>query len=163
MLTLLTFLLIALSQREPDGRQLAERPAPKDLITVSGCVAQPPRTGSLSKEAGGGTSAAPNTAGIEANSNEPVDAFVLLDATPLKSGTENGRRDARTSYALQGHEAELATHRGHRVEIVGHPMPPPPAASSKSGGTPQRIQVQSIKMLQVQCSAAPVTREGGRP
>jgi len=162
MLTLLTFLMIALSQREPDGRQLSEQPTHKDLVTVSGCVAQPPRTGSLSKETAGGTSAAPNTAGIEANSNEPVDAFVLLDATPLKSGSDKDRRDTRTSYALQGHEAELATHRGHRVEIVGRPVPPTPGASSKTGGTPQRIEVQSIKMLQMQCSAAPPPREEGR-
>jgi len=159
MLTLFTILMIALSQREPDGRRLSEQPTHNDLITVSGCVAQPPRTGSLSKETG--TSAAPNTAGIEANSNEPVNAFVLLDATPLKSGSEDVRRGTRTSYALQGHEAELATHRGHRVEIVGRQMPPP-AASAKTGGTPQRIEVQSIKMLQAQCSATPVPRDGGR-
>jgi len=122
-------------------------------VTVSGCVAQAQRTGSLSDDTGTSTAVTPNTTGVEANSAEPLSGYVLLNATPASSGSSaDGARAERTSYALQGHESELATHRGHRVEVVGYLVPLPGTASSKTiaAGT-RRIAVQSIKMLETRC------------
>ena len=94
-------------------------------VTVSGCLAQAARTGSSTDDAGIGTTATPNTAGVEANSGDPVNAYVLLDATPITTRSED-RRDRRTTYGLQGREFELAGHRGHRIEVCR----PPPTISS---------------------------------
>jgi len=143
--------------------QSADNPRPPQVsrgtpVTVSGCVAQPPRTGSLAGEPSGATPATPNTAGVEANSNEPVKTFVLLDAVPVTKGSGTSSRGARTSYGLQGHEADLATHRGHRVEIVGYLLPSPPEAASTNAKAPPRLEVTSIKMLNPQCSAEGVPR-----
>src|SRR4051812_175076 len=129
-MSILTTLLIAASALGQSAGKAVPEASSQNQVTVSGCVSQPPRTGSLANETAGATSATPNTAGIEANSSEPVNAFVLLDATPFKKGPGEASLDARTSYALQGHEAELAVHRGHRVEIVGYLMPSPPRGSS---------------------------------
>jgi hypothetical protein len=126
-------------------------------VTVSGCLAQAARTGSLSDDAGIGTTATPNTAGVEANSGDPVNAYVLLDATPITTRSED-RRDRRTTYGLQGREFELASHRGHRIEVVGELLPsaPPLTTSEKvPAAATQRIRVVSIKMLSTRCPATP--------
>ena len=158
MSILIALLIAAWPLGETSGAQAPQQPGPGELVTVSGCVAQPSRTGSLLSDTAGATPApaTPNTAGIEANSNEPVNAFVLLDATPYKKDPGGASHNTRTSYALQGREAELAVHRGHRVEIVGVLVLPP--ASSSAGQTPQRILVKSMKVLESQCSAAASSR-----
>jgi hypothetical protein len=120
-------------------------------------VTQAQRTGSLADETGAGTVPTPNTAGIEANSGEPLNVYVLLNATPIANGAAEEARAERTSYALQGLESELATHRGHHVQIVGRLSPLPPAAETSKAAvsTPQRIAVASIKMISVRCPDAP--------
>ena len=131
--------------------QLGER-----IVTVSGCIAQPSRTGSLTDDTGGGNVPSPNTAGVEANSSEPVNAYILLDATPAADGTRVPRKAGeRTSYSLQGLASELANHKGHRVEIVGQLLPRLPAVSSRKSpaATIERIAVQTIKMLSAQCES----------
>jgi hypothetical protein len=123
-------------------------------VTVSGCIAQAQRTGSLGGDTPAGTVVTPNTAGIEANSSEPVNAYVLLDATPV---AERGdRRGSRTTYALNGHEAELSTHQGHRVEIVGRleAVPQVTASSKTPPTTTRRIAVNSIKKIADRCPSA---------
>jgi hypothetical protein len=145
-------LLVTIAFQGPHNQdQLSDSQA----VTVSGCVAQAQRTGSLADETPTGTVATPNTAGIEANSGEPVNAYVLLDASPV--GERDARRGSRTSYALNGHEAELATHKGHRVEIVGRleAMPRATASSKMPATTIRRIAVSSIKMLADRCPSAP--------
>jgi len=158
-MSILTASVIVASALASPSYQAAAQAGPQNLVTVSGCVAQAPRTGSLVSETVAPAPATPNTAGIEANSNEPSNAFVLLDATPIKRDSAAGAPDRRTSYALQGRDAELANHRGHRVEIVGS-LTPARAGAPGAGETPQRIAVKSIKMLNTQCSAAGAPRRG---
>jgi hypothetical protein len=138
-----------LAAQDPDNL------SPRPVVTVSGCIAQAQRTGSLNDDTGTGNIASPNTAGVEANSSEPVNAYVLLDALPVAArGTARG--EARpTSYALQGLTSQLANHKGHRVETVGQLLPLLPAASDLKtpAGTIQRIAVRSVKMLATQCAA----------
>ena len=126
------------------------------VVKVSGCVAQAQRTGSLTDDTGAGNVPSPNTAGVEANSSEPLNAYILLDATPAAdAGGVNRGAGARTSYALQGLASELATHRGHRVEIVGQLLPRVAAVSGAKSpaAATQRIAVQTVKMLSAQCES----------
>ena len=132
----------------------------EQIVKVSGCIAQASRTGSLTDDTGAGNVPSPNTAGVEANSSEPVNAYLLLDATPPADGG-GVQRDAgkRTSYALQGLASELANHKGHRVEIVGQLLPRLSPVSGPKSPAPaiQRISVQTVKMLSAQCET-PQTR-----
>ena len=126
------------------------------VVTVSGCIAQASRTGSLTDDTGAGNVPSPNTAGVEANSSEPVNVYLLLDATPpAEGGSVQREAGERTSYALQGLASELADHKGHRVEIVGRLLPRVPAvAGPKSpAAATSRIAVQTVKMLSVQCDS----------
>jgi hypothetical protein len=126
------------------------------VVKVSGCIAQAQRTGSLTDDSGAGNVPSPNTAGVEANSSEPVNAYILLSATPVADGAGVHREAAaRTSYALQGLASELATHRGHRVEIVGQLLPRVAAVSGPKSpaAATQRIAVQTVKMLSAQCKS----------
>jgi len=79
--------------------------------------------GSLTDDTGAGNVPSPSTAGVEANSSEPVNAYMLLDATPAAGGGVQREAGERTSYALEGLASELANHKGHRVEIVGSCSP----------------------------------------
>jgi hypothetical protein len=123
-------------------------------VKVSGCVAQAQRTGSLTDDTRTGNVPSPNTAGVEANSSEPVNAYILLDATPVADGAQRPAGE-RTSYSLQGLASELANHRGHRVEIAGKLLPDLPAVSGPKSprAAIQRIEVQTIKMLSAQCGS----------
>jgi len=126
------------------------------VVKVSGCIAQAPRTGSLTDDTGTGNVPSPNTAGVEANSSEPVNAYILLDATPVVDGGGAQRETGeRTSYSLQGLASELANHEGHRVEITGQLLPRDSAVSGRKSpaAATQRIAVQTIKMISPQCGS----------
>ena len=99
----------------------------------------------------------PSTAGVEANSSEPVNAYMLLDATPPAGGGVQREAGERTSYALEGLASELANHKGHRVEIVGQLLPRLPAVSGPKSPAAaiQRIAVQTVKMVSAQCESRP--------
>jgi hypothetical protein len=120
-------------------------------VSIRGCVAPVQRDGSLAPKAG--TFATPNTAPMEANSPEPTGVFMLLDATPGAKAPTN----ARTTYALAGHESELAKLNGDRVEIVGSVIPVGAGRAEKGGAgadSIQRIRVASVKRIAGSCSAA---------
>jgi hypothetical protein len=128
-------------------------PAPASTITVTGCVAEAQRDGSTGAKATG-TQATPETAATEANNPNPTGRYQLLDAKPAIG--EPNKTDT-TAYALRGHEAELAKHVGHRVEIAGSLMaplaaklPPKSAATAEGVGT---VEVSSVKMVGTNCSA----------
>ncbi len=125
-------------------------------VKVSGCIAQAPRTGSLTDDTATGNVPSPNTAGVEANSSEPVNAYLLLDATPVVDGSGAQRETGeRTSYSLQGLTSELANHKGQRVEIEGQLLPRDSAESGRKApaAATQRIAVQTIKMIAQQCGS----------
>ena len=94
--------------------------------------------------------------GLRPNSSEPVNAYILVDATPAAEGTRDLREEGeRTSYSLQGLASELANHKGHRVEIVGQLLPRLPAVSGPKSPAAaiQRIAVQTVKMVSAQCES----------
>ena len=113
----------------------AQAPPGGEKVTVAGCLQRAERNGS----AGGtvvGTSASPNTAGVEANSGALVDAFLLSEATPVVAGVPqapaagatanapgttatgtSGKTDI-TTFGLSGREAELERHQGARLQVA---------------------------------------------
>ena len=111
--------------------------------------------GSLTDDTGAGNVPSPSTAGVEANSSEPVNAYMLLDATPPAGGGVQREVGERTSYALEGLASELANHKGHRVEIVGQLLPRLPAVSGPKSPAAaiRRIAVQTVKMVSAQCES----------
>jgi hypothetical protein len=60
-------------------------PAPTPTVSVTGCVAEVQRDGSLGDKATG-PQATPETAAIEANSPVPTGRYQRLDATPGRNG-----------------------------------------------------------------------------
>src|SRR5262245_26803257 len=108
-----------------------DQPAPRNF-KVSGCVTQAERTGSQADDAGAGVVATPNTAPTEANSAEPIDAYLLTNASVLPTGSADPKRSVPTSYALRGLEQELSTHKGHRVEVTGQLLPPRETAGAST-------------------------------
>jgi len=139
-------------------------PAPAPSISVTGCVAQVQRDGSLGAKASG-VQATPETAAIEANNPNPTDRYQLLDATPVVADTQPAEtatagtdKTDRTTYALRGHEKELAGHMGHRVQITGTLTPPLeaklPAKDAKTAEGIRTVEVASVKMVGTDCSPA---------
>ena len=136
--------------------------AEKSPISVVGCVAPAQRDGSLGPKPTLNPPP-PEAAAGEANNPEPTGRFMLLDAAPVAAGAaaapqadEKSARQTRTSYTLRGHEAELAKHVGHRVEVTGALMPPaeaklPSQAAATAEGI-RAVQVEAIKMLGTDCS-----------
>ncbi len=142
-------------------------PAQTPPVSVTGCVAEAQRDGSLGTKATG-PQATPDTATNEANnSSTPTNRYQLMDAPPLgadQKPTETGTagtaaKPIRTTYALRGQEQELAKHLGHRVEISGSLMPPLAAKlPSKDAATAEgvrTVQVTSVKMMGTDCTAKP--------
>jgi hypothetical protein len=127
-------------------------------ITVTGCVAEAQRDGSLGTKATG-PQATPETATNEANNPTPTNRYQLMDATSA-AGTA-GTADAKpvkTTYALRGHEQELAKHLGHRVEVAGSLAPSLaaklPAKEAAAAEGVRTVQVSSLKMIGTDCSPA---------
>ena len=136
----------------------SQTPPTNMTVTVSGCVTQAERNGSLADDTGTGISSTPATAPVDANTAQPVNAYLLTNAERIAAETEDTTKDAVTSYALVGHEQDMAKHKGHRVEIHGQLMPPRSGNDSTAGkiaaSNIQRIAVDAIKMLSVECPAA---------
>jgi hypothetical protein len=135
-------------------------PAPAPALTVTGCVAEVQRDGSLGPKATGTGATTPETAPMEANNPTPTNRYQLIDATPATPAVPAGSaaKPTKTTYALRGQEAELAKHVGHRVQIGGSLMAPlaskvPSKAASTADGT-RTVQVSSVKMVGSNCSVS---------
>jgi hypothetical protein len=147
----------------------AAPPATNAKVTARGCVSPAQRDGSLEARSAPSAAPGPDRAAFEANSGEFVNAFLLTDATlvngakPAGTGGTGAANTTDTymskpsSFTLQGLEAELEKHKGHRVEVVGTVMPP--TASAKGPITKaaaegiQRLRISSVKMLGTDCKA----------
>jgi hypothetical protein len=128
-------------------------PAPTPSVSVTGCVTEVQRDGSLATKATG-PQATPETAATEANNPAPTDRYQLVDATPAVGAA----KPAKTTYALRGQENELAKHVGHRVEVAGALLPPLaaklPAQAAATAEAVRTVQVKTVKMIGTDCSAA---------
>lgn len=139
------------------------KPASNPPVSVTGCVAQVQRDGSMGAK-GTGTTSTPETAPVDANSSDQTGRYQLLDATPLATDSQSaptptatsGAKPVRTTYTLRGQEGELAKHLGHRVQIAGSLLPPLetklPAPAAKTAEGVRTVQVASVKMMGTDCS-----------
>jgi len=146
-------------------------PAPGSSVSVTGCVAQVQRDGSMGAK-GTGTTSTPETAPVDANSPDQTGRFQLIDATPMgadgkpvaTAGEDKSAKPVRTTYALKGQETELVKHQGHRIEVTGSLMPPLeaklPAQVAKTAEGVRTIQVSAVKMVGTDCSPA---KEAAKP
>jgi hypothetical protein len=131
-------------------------PAPTPTVSVTGCVGEVQRDGSLGVKATG-SQATPDTAANEANNPTPTGRYQLNDATPAAGGAQ----PAKTTYALRGQEQELSKHLGHRVQITGALLAPLasklPAKSAATADAIRTVQVTGMKMVGTDCAARPDT------
>ena len=159
---------VSLSAQTAGPTHQPAAPAPGASVSVTGCVAQAQRDGSLGAKPTA-TEATPQTAADEANNPNPTGRYQLVDATPVGADQKpadasapgaagQSVKAAKTTYGLRGHEQELAKHLGHRVEIAGT-LAASPAAKlpSKTAATAEgtrALQVASIKMIGTNCSVS---------
>jgi hypothetical protein len=160
---LVAFVPVALAAQRPDR---APEPTQPNVI-VTGCVERAERNGSVGGTPVGTTAQSPNTADDEANSQEPVDRFLLTGAVvnPAAGGSGASTQATRgpqtaqelKAFALHGHEAELRSHAGHRVQVTGVLEPPRQPtrtrAEAASASGVQRLRVQSVRMIKASCAA----------
>jgi hypothetical protein len=119
-------------------------------VVVEGCVQRAQRDGSVGGT-GLNTTSSPNTADRDANSSEPVDAFLLSNAHRVPREPSEGMD--RTSYALQGREQDMGAHNGHRVQITGMLLPaarPAGAAAAAASGI-RRVRVEEVTLISITC------------
>jgi len=161
-LRLVTALLVAL----PAAVLAQDAASQQEKIIVTGCVERAHRNGSLAGTPVGTSAVSPNTAGDDANSQAPVDRYLLTGARIRKAAEEStGTAGAAAttssnlrSFALKGHDAELREHNGQRVEITGTVAPAPKAAlppdrASLASGVEQ-LNVETMKVVGASCSGS---------
>jgi|KBSMisStaDraftv2_1062788.scaffolds.fasta_scaffold1402568_1 hypothetical protein len=125
-------------------------------VTVTGCL----------QDASATPAGSPAAAGfILANATIGSGATPSSSSTVGTTGTAGTAASARgTSYVLQGHDADLKSHVGHKIEVTGTVEPksrtgasPDPAAAAPgapaSSMASERLTVSSVKMIAAECTA----------
>lgn len=135
-----------LAQESPAPQAGSQSAAAKKTITVSGCVAKAEAAQTPTGTAG--------AAGATAKAAK----FVLSDAALASSGTAGTAGAPATAiaseYKLDGDDAKLTPHVGHKVEITGTveeakgAATQAPAASAANAPT---LKVESVKMVAPSC------------
>ena len=130
-----------LAQTPPPAQ--SPQSAPAKAITVAGCLARAPQA----------TTGTSGTAGAASAATK----FLLTNAAMSAAGT-TGTAGAPASsiaseYKLDGDDAKLTPHVGHKVEITGtveaaRTMTQPPAASAANAPT---LKVDNVKMVASTC------------
>ena len=136
-----------LAQESPAPQAGASQSGAAKKITVSGCVAKAEAAQTPTGTAG--------ATGAGASSKEAK--FVLQDAS-MAGGATAGTAGApataiASQYKLDGDDAKLTPHVGHKVEITGtvaeaKGATEPPAASAANAPT---LKVDSVKMVAPSC------------
>lgn len=134
-----------LAQEAPTQKPAQSSSAGK-AITVTGCIGKAEQ----------GATGTAGTAGAPATAKEPK--FVLSKAAISTSGTTGTAGTApataiASEYKLDGEDAKLTPHVGHKVEITGtvaeaKGAPQAPAASAANAPT---LKVDNVKMVSPSC------------
>jgi len=159
-LRMVTALLVAL----PAAVLAQDAASQQDKIVVTGCVERAHRNGSLAGTPVGTSAVSPNTADDDANSQTPVDRYLLTGATVRKTAEPTGTAGAAStssnprSFALKGHDAELREHNGQRVEITGTVAPSPkatlPADRAALASGVEQLDIETMKVVGASCSGS---------
>jgi hypothetical protein len=120
-------------------------------ITVAGCLARADEMpGSIGTSGSGSTPANPPASGTSTATPPAVtERFVLRQAQPVgarSAPSAVGTSGTGSSYALEGDLAELRSHAGQQVEVLGRVDT---AASDASG---QRLIVTSVRTVADTCA-----------
>jgi hypothetical protein len=130
-----------LAQDPPAAQTPSQSPAAKKSITVAGCVAKAP----------GGPTGTTGAAGGAASAKEAK--FVLNNAAAAETaGTAGAAAPAgaiASEYKLDGDDAKLTPHVGHKVEITGTVAEAKGGAGAASGAP--TLKVDSVKMVAPSC------------
>jgi hypothetical protein len=160
-LRVVTVLLIAL----PAAVIAQDAGSQPEKIVVTGCVERAHRNGSLGGTPVGTSAVSPNTADDDANSQAPVDRYLLTGATVQKAaesatGTAGaaGSPSNLRAFALKGRDAELREHNGQRVEVTGTVSPSPkatlPADRASIASGVEQLTVETMKVVGASCSGS---------
>ena len=142
------------------ARQRADAPS-SGMVTITGCVQGMDESGSLGTTIPERTPP-PEQAGVAANSGEPGNAFMLVDAVPPDARkTSRSTAPPHLRYVLVGDAAELAKYQGQRVRAHGTlaatPTKPAETAPVGTSGSVQfqsnaaRLKVTSIERIAATC------------
>jgi hypothetical protein len=118
--------------------------AGKDTITVTGCLM--PDTQSAANSPAG--------PGFKLTGVMKAAAPATTTGTTGTTGSMPSATSIASAYALDGPDADLKTHVGHKVEVTGTAAPPASAESasrSADAATP-RLKVSSVRMIAADCS-----------
>jgi hypothetical protein len=116
---------------------------------VTGCV----------QRASASPAGATGTTGTAGASSSAEPSFILTNA---RSGSSSGAAPSATgtsgsasTYRLEGDDAKLTPHIGHKVEITGEldsmPSSSAPAGSSSSASSP-KLKIDTVRMVAASCS-----------
>ena len=125
--------------------------AMKDTITVTGCL-QPDTQ-----------SAANSTTGpaFKLTSVAKADAPSTATGTTGTAGSMPSSTSIASAYVLDGSDAELKAHVGHKIEVTGTPTkesartgePAPPESAGRTADiAAPRLKVSSVRMIASSCS-----------
>ena len=119
-------------------------------ITVAGCLARADEMpGSVGTSGGGSTPANPPASGTStAAPPAATERFVLRQALPVGTSASSavGTSGSASSYALDGDVAELRSHAGQQVEVLGR------VDAVASDASPQRLIVTSVRTVADTCA-----------
>jgi hypothetical protein len=146
----LTVGLLAQQSSQPPSQTTPSASASAKSITVSGCVQR-------AEQAPTGTTGA---AGAARSTTETK--FLLTNAAMSTSGTAGAAGTAGTTppstavaseYRLDGDDAKLTPHVGHKVEITGTPEQPSTTtqAPAASAANAPKLKVDAVKMIASTC------------
>jgi hypothetical protein len=147
---------VSAQQTPPAGQTQATGSASANKVTVSGCLARPGATAT-----GTSGTAAPGGAGATTAAGAGAAKFVLNNAmaagAPTTAGTTGAKMNIASSYQLDGDDAKLTPHIGHKVEITGTVEDKAASGTSATPGAASttaapRLKVESVKMIAATCT-----------
>ena len=112
----------------------------KDSVTVTGCLER-------SKDSASPT----GTTGAGSTEMKDTTKFTLNNVTPASAtGTAgtSGSASTASSYRIDGDDAKLTPHVGHKVEITGTVD----SRSAGAGAGSPKLKVDSVKMVAASCT-----------
>ncbi|MEQ1911181.1 MAG: hypothetical protein ABMA15_20345 [Vicinamibacterales bacterium] len=138
--------------------------AKADSVTLEGCIQRsatsPSATPGATGTAGSATGIAGSTAGqfVLANAMKPMGTAAGSVGTAGRTGAEAASATIASMYRLDGDNAKLTPHVGHKVEVTGsvqatstNPISAP-SASASSGASAPTFKVESVKMVAASCT-----------
>jgi hypothetical protein len=137
-------------------------------VTVSGCLERAKDMGASAGTSGtAGTAGATGSASASASSSSEGAKYVLNNVSPTAagatgtsgtSGATGAGLAAASSYRLDGDDAKLSPHVGHKIEVTGSVQKSASASASatatgaSASASAPKLKVESVKMIASSCT-----------